>query len=199
MALLFIGEIKMKKNIKNSIVVIVITAILLLGTLMSLGAAKTPSAIQVNGVSATQLQQNDSMAIPKPQTDLNEYENAVAALINNYRADNGINPVAFDGTLTYVAKLRSQDLMDRNYFSHYTPEGSTVFNLLRANSVSFSRGGENLAQAKPANIGTPDAFLNAWANSPTHKSNMLNSSYNYIGVGMVSNGDRIVVTTVFTN
>jgi uncharacterized protein YkwD len=189
----------MKKNIKNSIVATIVTAILLLGTFMSLGAAKTPSAIQVNGVSATQLQQRDSVATLKPQTDLNEYENAVAALINKYRADNGVNPIAFDGTLTYVAKLRSQDLMDRNYFSHYTPEGSTVFSLLKANGVSFSQGGENLAQARPANIGTPEAFLNAWANSPTHKSNMLRSSYNYIGVGMVSNGARIVVTTVFTN
>lgn len=189
----------MKKNIKNSIVVTLITVTLLLGTFMSLGAAKTPSEIQVNGVSATQLQQNNNISSLKPQTALNEYENVVAALINNYRTDNGVNPIAFDGTLTYVAKLRSQDLMDRNYFSHYTPEGTTVFNLLRANNVSFSQGGENLAQAKPANIGTPEAFLNAWANSPTHKSNMLRSSYNYIGVGMVSNGDRIVVTTVFTN
>ncbi len=127
------------------------------------------------------------------------YENAVAALINNYRVSNGLNALAYNESLTYVSKLRSQDLMDRNYFSHYTPEGTNVFDLFRANGINFKMGGENLAQAMPASIGTPEAFLNAWSNSPAHNANMLRVGYNSIGVGMVENGDRIVVTTVFTN
>ena len=89
--------------------------------------------------------------------------------------------------------------MDRNYFSHYTPEGTTVFDLMRANGITSRLRGENLGQAMPAGIGSPEAFLNAWQNSPSHNANMLRVGYNYIGVGMVDNGDRIVVTTVFTN
>ena len=89
--------------------------------------------------------------------------------------------------------------MDRDYFSHYTPEGTTVFNLFRANGIKFKIGGENLGQAMPAGIGSPEAFMNAWQNSASHNANMLRAGYNYIGVGMVDNGDRIVVTTVFTN
>jgi uncharacterized protein YkwD len=123
----------------------------------------------------------------------------VAALINSYRTSSGLNAIAYEPTLTYIAKLRSADLMDRGYFSHYTPEGTTVFDLMAANGITSKVRGENLGQAMPAGIGSPEAFLGAWQNSPSHNANMLRAGYNYIGVGMVENGDRIVVTTVFTN
>jgi uncharacterized protein YkwD len=190
---------KMLKNLKNSIVSILATVAILLVFSISLVAASPAIQIEVRGTSVSVDTAVKTEAASAPGAVLNEYENAVAALINNYRVANGLNAIAYDGTLTYVAKLRSQDLMDRNYFSHYTPEGTNVFNLLRANGVNFKIGGENLAQAMPASIGTPEAFLNAWSNSPSHNANMLRVGYNFIGVGMVGNGDRIVVTTVFTN
>lgn len=187
----------MKRNLKNIVVFTVAAVVVLLVISMFLAAAPD-SAIEVKGSSTTQ-EQTSTAALLKPQAVLNDYENAVAALINNYRVSSGINQVAYEPTLTYIAKLRSQDLMDRGYFSHYTPEGTTVFDLLRANGITAKIRGENLGQAMPARIGSPEAFLNAWQNSSSHNANMLRAGYNYIGVGMVDNGDRIVVTTVFTN
>jgi uncharacterized protein YkwD len=188
----------MKANLKNVVVFIATAAVLFLVISMCLAAAAPGSAIEVKGSSTTQ-QQASTQVAAKPQAVLNDYENAVAALINSYRTSSGVNAIAYEPTLTYVAKLRSQDLMDRGYFSHYTPEGTTVFDLFRANGIAFKIGGENLGQAMPAGIGSPEAFLNAWQNSASHNANMLRVGYNYIGVGMVDNGDRIVVTTVFTN
>jgi len=196
MAFLVIGE-KMKRNLKNMAVFISIAAVLILVASMCLAAASPSPAIEVKGASTSQEQA--AADVSKPQATLNDYENTVACLINNYRTSRGLNQVAYEPTLTYVAKLRSADLMDRNYFSHYTPEGTTVFDLLRTNGVSANLRGENLGQAMPAGIGSPEAFLGAWQNSSSHNANMLRSGYNYIGVGMVDNGDRIVVTTVFTN
>ena len=187
----------MKINLKNIVIFIVAAAVLLLVISACLAAAPG-SAIEVKGSSTAQ-QQASTEAVAKPQATLNDYENAVACLINSYRTASGLNAIAYEPTLTYIAKLRSQDLMDRGYFSHYTPEGTTVFDLFRANGINFKIGGENLGQAMPAGIGSPEAFMNAWQNSPTHNANMLRVGYNYIGVGMVDNGDRIVVTTVFTN
>jgi uncharacterized protein YkwD len=197
MAFLVMGR-KMKKNLKNSVLFILAAAIVLLVLSVFLASSGSPSAIDVKGASTSQGNQSTSV-VSKPQAELNDYENAVAAYINDYRVKNGLNAIAFDPTLTYVAKYRSQDLIDRNYWSHYTPEGTTVFNLFKENGVKYKIGGENLGQATPAGIGTPEAFMNAWENSPSHNANMLRVGYNYIGVGMVSNGDRIVVTTVFTN
>jgi uncharacterized protein YkwD len=188
----------MKKNIKNSIVFILAAAVVLLVLSVFTASAVSPAAIDVKGTITSQ--GNDSPAVvSKPTAELNDYENAVAALINDYRVNSGLNAIAFEPTLTYIAKYRSQDLMDRNYWSHYTPEGTTVFNLFKENGVKYKIGGENLGQATPADIGSPEAFLGAWQNSSSHNANMLRVGYNYIGVGMVSNGDRIVVTTVFTN
>jgi len=198
MAFLVSKREKMKVNLKNIVVFIATAAVLFLVISMCLAAAAPASAIEVKGSTSTAQEQTAATG-SKPQAVLNDYENAVAALINSYRVSSGLNQVAYEPTLTYIAKLRSQDLMDRGYFSHYTPEGTTVFDLLRANGITSKIRGENLGQAMPASIGSPEAFLNAWQNSPSHNANMLRVGYNYIGVGMVDNGDRIVVTTVFTN
>ena len=188
----------MKRNLKNIVVFIATAAVVLLVVSMSLAAAAPGSSIEVKAASTIQEQSGTAVA-GKPQAVLSDYENAVAAHINSYRLSSGLNALAYEPTLTYIAKLRSQDLMDRGYFSHYTPEGTNVFDLFRANGITFKIGGENLGQAMPAEIGSPEAFLNAWQNSSSHNANMLRAGYNYIGVGMVENGDRIVVTTVFTN
>jgi len=198
MAFLVIGGIEMKVSLKNIVVFIATAAMLFLVISMSLAAAPS-SAIEVKGSTSTTQEQASAQVSSKPQATLNDYENAVAALINNYRVASGLNAVAYEPTLTYIAKLRSADLMDRGYFSHYTPEGTTVFDLMAANGITAKIRGENLGQAMPAGIGSPEAFLGAWQNSPSHNANMLRVGYNYIGVGMVDNGDRIVVTTVFTN
>jgi uncharacterized protein YkwD len=189
----------MIKSIKNT-TVFILTALISVFIVFTLFAAGTQSLIEVKAASIpgpTDIE-NDPAPLAA-SAELSEYENAVAALINSYRTSNGVGPVAYDGSVTYVAKLRSQDLLDRDYFSHYTPEGTTVFNLLREEGISFSRAGENLGHARPAGIGSPEAFLDAWAKSPSHNANMLKTIYAKIGVGMVENGDRIVVTTVFTN
>ena len=197
MAFLVIGGQKLKISLKNIVVFIAAAAVLLLVISMSL-AASPVSAIEVLG-STSAAQEQATEVGSKPQAALNDYENAVAALINSYRTSSGLNAIAYEPTLTDIAKLRSTDLMDRGYFSHYTPEGTTVFDLMAANGITSKVRGENLGQAMPAGIGSPEAFLGAWQNSPSHNANMLRAGYNYIGVGMVDNGDRIVVTTVFTN
>jgi len=186
----------MKTNIRNLILFIASAAVIIL--VCSMGLAASPeSAIEVKAISASSWQVPAD--ISSLAADMNGYEGSVAALINDYRTSNGLNALAYEPTLTYVAKLRSTDMINRNYFSHYTPEGTTVFDLMRENGITSKIRGENLAQAMPAGIGSPEAFLDAWKNSASHNENMLRNGYNYIGVGMTDNGDRIVVTTVFTN
>ena len=134
-----------------------------------------------------------------PRAAANDYENIIAVYINNYRLDNGLNSLTCDLSLTYVAKLRSRDLLYRDYFSHYTPEGTNVSNILKSFGIKYKRIGENLAHAYPASYGPPEAFIDLWENSPSHNYNLLRAEYNKIGVGVIDNGDRIVLTTVFTD
>ena len=141
----------------------------------------------------------DTIPQPQPQVSLNDYEAAVLYLINTIRSENGLGALTANQALNDVARSRSTDLLNRNYFSHYTPEGKTIFNFLKENGIGYSNAGENLAHSMPAGIGSPDAFMNAWMDSPSHKANILRGAYSQIGISVVDNGDRKVLTTVFTN
>ncbi|MBC8390500.1 MAG: hypothetical protein H8E13_20940 [Actinobacteria bacterium] len=141
----------------------------------------------------------DIVQQPQPQASLNDYEAAVLYLINTIRAENGLGALTANQALNDIARSRSTDLLNRNYFSHYTPEGKTIFNFLKENGVGYRNAGENLAHSMPASIGSPDAFMNAWMNSPSHKANILRGAYTQIGISVVDNGDRKVLTTVFIN
>ncbi|MHB1376669.1 MAG: CAP domain-containing protein [Candidatus Humimicrobiaceae bacterium] len=183
----------MKKRLLIFLCAVVLAVALIISTM----AFVAPNGINVLGAASTN-SAPDGTVIAKDAV-LSDYENQVAALINNFREANGLNALAADESLTNVAMTRSRDLLDRNYFSHYTPEGTNVFNLMRDMGIEFRYAGENLAQSAPASVGTPEGFLNAWVNSPSHRDNILRSQYTKIGVAMVEIDSRRVVATVFTN
>ncbi|MCG9480037.1 MAG: DUF4214 domain-containing protein [Actinomycetia bacterium] len=131
--------------------------------------------------------------------NLNGYEQQILNQINAIRQANGLNALAANQALTNIARQRSADMLSRGYFSHYTPEGTNIFNYLKANGIGYRNAGENLAQSQPASAGSPEVFANAWMNSPTHAANILRAQYGSIGIGIAENGGRRVVTTVFTN
>lgn len=132
-------------------------------------------------------------------TNLNEFEAAALYLINTIRVQNGLTSLTPNQMLTDIARTRSMDMINRNYFSHYTPEGKNIFNILKECGVVYVNAGENLAHASPISWGTPEAFMNAWMNSSTHKANVLRGEYGKIGIGVIDSGNRRVVTTIFMN
>ena len=140
---------------------------------------------------------NINATVTDAKVDFSEYEISILNLINSKRNENGLASLKENQILTDVSRIRSNDMLNRDYFSHYTPEGTTVFNILRSYGVKWKLAGENLAFSEPANLGSPEAFMDAWMNSPGHAENILRSSFKVIGIGMTENGDKRVVTTVF--
>lgn len=53
--------------------------------------------------------------------------------------------------------------------------------MLKKFSVSYKTAGENIAGNS-----SNSAAVTAWMNSSGHKANILNSSFNYTGIGVVS-------------
>ncbi len=131
--------------------------------------------------------------------DLSSLEAEVLRLINKVRADHGLSQLEANQSLTDIARTRTGDMLSKNYFSHYAPDGSTFFTILRNCGISYTNGGENLGNATPAGYGSPKAFINAWMNSPSHRDNMLRGPYRLIGIGISDSGGRRVVTTIFLN
>jgi len=150
---------------------------------------------------AAKAQANEAVQTQAQPTgaNLSSMEAELVRLINKVRADHGLSQLAVTQSLTNVARARTGDMLAQNYFSHYAPNGSTFFNLLGNSGIGYSNAGENLGNATPANYGSPKAFINAWLNSPSHRANMLRSSYRLIGIGISDSGGRRVVTTIFIN
>jgi uncharacterized protein YkwD len=108
-------------------------------------------------------------------------ETEVVNLLNQERANNGLSALSCDAKGITVARAHSQDMCDRGYFSHYTPEGKAPWDRLSEGGVQFSSAGENIAMG----YSTPQAVHTGWMNSSGHRENMLTPNWTRVGVGMI--------------
>ena len=108
-------------------------------------------------------------------------EKEVLDLINKQRKANGLSELKVDGELQRVAKIKAQDMVNSNYFSHNSPTYGSPFDMLQKFKVTYKVAGENIA-GNSSNSGA----VNAWMNSSGHKANILNSSFNYTGIGVIN-------------
>ncbi len=120
-------------------------------------------------------------------------------LINTNRNESGLPSLNLNPSISLVAESRSNDMISRNYFSHTTPDGKTIFNILVENGIMYAAAGENIQQATPPSWGTPQVFLNAWMSSSVHRNNILSPLYSQAGIGISNNSNRIVAVAVFLN
>ena len=123
--------------------------------------------------------------IPRPDASVTNYESEVIRLVNEIRSKNGLKALEADWELSRVARIKSQDMKDNNYFSHTSPVYGSPFNMIKNFGISYKSAAENIAKGQS----TPQAVVNAWMNSQGHRANILNSSYTKIGVGYVQNGN----------
>ena len=123
--------------------------------------------------------------IPTKYSDVTSYEQEVIRLVNEIRVENGLKALTYDWELSRVARYKSQDMKDNNYFSHTSPVYGSPFQMIKNFDISFRSAGENIAKG----YATPQAVVNGWMNSSGHRANILNANYTHIGVGYVSGGN----------
>ena len=123
--------------------------------------------------------------IPQISQSVLSYESEVIRLVNEVRRENGLKALTANWELSRVARYKSQDMLNKGYFSHTSPTYGTPFQMIKAFGLSFQTAGENIARGYP----TPQAVVNGWMNSSGHRANILNASYTQIGVGYVAQGN----------
>jgi uncharacterized YkwD family protein/spore coat assembly protein SafA len=118
-------------------------------------------------------------------------ENEVVRLVNAERAKHGLQPLSINWELARVARYKSQDMANKGYFSHTSPTYGSPFRMMEDFGIRFSAAGENIAYGQR----TPQEVMRDWMNSPGHRSNILNGTYNQIGVGLGKNSRGVLYWT----
>lgn len=169
----------------------------------------------------------DSISITYP-LNLNsiEYSNQISGLLflktNKYRSYLGLQTLQYDSSLSSLSNEHTLDMIKRNYFSHYTPEGldpegraklagyetskqmsdGTMRTGIAENIIRIASG-HTIGKAYSGFIDptTPeeiaDIMMIEWINSPEHNKNLINPDIEKIGIGTRYNGEYFYATQNF--
>ena len=110
---------------------------------------------------------------------LQTFETEVIRLINIERTSRGVPALTTNWQLSRVARYKSQDMIDKNYFAHQSPTYGSPFDMMEAFGLRFSAAGENIAYGQRS----AREVVNAWMNSPGHRANILSRAFTQTGVG----------------
>jgi uncharacterized protein YkwD len=103
---------------------------------------------------------------------------AVVALTNESRRREHLDPLKVNAKLTAAANRKLDDMIQRAYFEHRSPDGRQPWDFMWAAGYPYQYAGENLAH------GYRDAAAQqqGWMHSRKHRENILNAHYTEIGV-----------------
>jgi uncharacterized protein YkwD len=124
---------------------------------------------------------------PQPATGFNTgaAEATLFQLMNGARVNNGRRAVQQHSTLVSLARWRSKDQVERDYFDHTIKgTGYQVYHWYDLNGLQYSWGGENIGWNNGYSDGdSPVAIHEGFMNSPGHRANILEPSFTHGGVG----------------
>ena len=103
------------------------------------------------------------------------------ALANSDRAKEGLGSLTKNSKLTAAAKAKAEDMLAKDYWSHYGPNGETPWQFIKGAGYTYTYAGENLAKG----FITSSATHIAWMNSPTHKANIMKPEFKDVGIYVV--------------
>jgi uncharacterized protein YkwD len=129
---------------------------------------------------------------PDTPDPLDELRDEVVELTNTERNQHGCNPVEPDDRLDEASVGHSEDMADRDYFDHSSPEG--VGPGERADDAGYHAwGAENIAMG----YRTAEDVMEGWMNSEGHRKNILNCDLTDIGIGIADSSRGLYWTQMF--
>lgn len=101
---------------------------------------------------------------------------------NTQRVADHESALSLNQQLTSAAQAKANDMVQKDYWAHNSPDGKTPWTFINAAGYSYQMAGENLA------FGFDNAgdTISGWMNSPTHRANILNAGYKDVGFGVAS-------------
>lgn len=103
---------------------------------------------------------------------------------NTARSSNGLASLALNNQLNNSAQAKAQDMANKNYWAHVSPDGTQPWYFFDQAGYAYVRAGENLAYG----FMTSQGVIDGWMNSQSHRANML-GDYHDVGFGIVNAPD----------
>lgn len=108
--------------------------------------------------------------------------NNIVTLTNTLRERTGLFPYKPASPLERSSENKADDMADRQYFSHRSPDGKTITSWIDEQGYDYAVAGENLAMG----FHTAEDVVAAWTKSTTHYANLIDRDFQDVGVGVVS-------------
>ncbi|HIE13018.1 MAG TPA: hypothetical protein EYP63_06295 [Desulfotomaculum sp.] len=136
---------------------------------------------------------------PSTQNDTGEAgaltpdEKVLFDLANQERVKAGLPPFTLDVRLVKLARLKSRDMYENNYFGHVSPTYGSAYDMERDAGISARvMGAENIARCA-----TVERAHALFMESAGHRANILDPRHDLIGIGVVSTPYGVYVTQLF--
>jgi len=116
----------------------------------------------------------------------------VINITNQKREEAGILPLRENPRLSQAASEKALEMFAQGYWAHISPSGKKPWDFINNADYRYISAGENLAMDFPDSV----SVVNAWMSSPTHRSNILESSFKDIGVVVLRGNFKGYQTTL---
>lgn len=113
---------------------------------------------------------------------LEDMEDKMFELVNIERDKNKLPRLKVDEELRDLARLKSKDFDDNNYFNHNSAKYGSPFDMMKKFGIKYKVAAENIA----GNQSVEEAHIRLM-NSPGHRENILNPQITHIGIGIAEN------------
>jgi len=158
----------------------------------------------------------------RPKVTASSLEKKVHALINREREKHGLATLAWDDSLSGIARGHSRDMAKKNYFSHVSPEGRDfTYRYEKAGYAcgvavgqTIYQGAENIFQNNLYDSVTTingreyydwnsedkiaETTVAGWMKSPGHQKNILTPHWGKEGIGIfISSDGKVYITQNF--
>lgn len=128
------------------------------------------------------------------QTDATLAENALLQMANQFRAEHGVAPLAWNSALARAARTHAKLVVSQSgELEHQYPGEADVIARASHEGALFQAIAENLA----GHGRTPADLQRIWMSTTIHRANLLDPKMNVVGIGVIESGGLLYAVEDF--
>ncbi|MBN2202714.1 MAG: CAP domain-containing protein [Candidatus Aenigmarchaeota archaeon] len=113
-----------------------------------------------------------------------EIEKEIFNLVNEKRAQYDIKSLQWNNKIASIAKNKSKEMSDMDYFNHENPDGIGFSDVLRQNEIFYMAASEDIAMIGSSAKDLAQTVVAGWLESPSHRVPILDRDEIYTDTGV---------------